>query len=88
MGVFVEGLHIGVGGGGVEEVEVVFDIFAVVAFGAGEAEGAFLEDGVLAVPEGEGEAEELSAVGDSEESVFVPAVGSGACVIVGEVSPC
>ena len=85
--VFVEGLHVGVGGGAVEIVVVFFDVFAVVAFVAGEAEEAFLEDWVLVIPEGEGEAEAAFAVGDAEQAVFAPAVGAGAGVIVGEVTP-
>ena len=85
--VFVEGLHVGVGGGAIEVVVIFFDIFAVVAFVAGEAEEAFLEDGVLVIPEGEGEAEAAFAVGNAQEAVFAPAVGAGAGVIVGEVTP-
>ena len=52
LGVLVEGLGVGVGGGGVEVVELLLDVLAVVSFGVAEAEEAFLEDGVLPVPEG------------------------------------
>jgi len=87
LGVFIEGAAIGVGGRGVEVVIEFLDVFAVVAFGVGEAEEAFLEDGVLFVPEGEAEAEAALAVGPAEEAVLAPAVGAGAGVVVGKVFP-
>src|SRR5262249_33693080 len=85
--VLVEVAEVRAGGGGVE-VEVGFlDVVAVVAFGAAEAEEAFLEDGVAFVPQGEGEDEELVAVAEAGEAVLAPAVGAGAGVVVGEVVP-
>jgi hypothetical protein len=42
------------------EVEVVLlDVLAVIALAVGEAEQALLEDRILAVPQGQGEAEPL-----------------------------
>src|SRR5207237_3579099 len=51
LGVLIEGLQIGMGGGRIE-VEVGFlDILAVVALGAGEAEEPFLQNRIPAVPQ-------------------------------------
>ena len=65
------------------EVEVVLlDILAVVAFAVGQAEEPFLQDGVLAVPQRQGEAEALLVVGDAGQAVLAPAVGAGAGLVV------
>ncbi|MEZ4313310.1 MAG: hypothetical protein R3F14_35260 [Polyangiaceae bacterium] len=85
--VLVEEAEVAGGGGGVLVVVELFHVLAVVAFGAGEAEEALFQDGVLAVPEGEGEAEELVAVAEAGEAVLVPAVGAAAGVVVREVGP-
>ena len=66
---------------------VLLDILAVVALRPGEAEHALLEDPVLAVPEGEGEAELMPDVGDPGHPVLVPAIGPGAGVVVREGVP-
>jgi hypothetical protein len=59
LGILVQVLHVRMGWS-VVEVEVVFlDVFAVFALTVGKAEQAFLEDEVLTVPEGQGEAESL-----------------------------
>ena len=63
------------------------DVFAVVAFIAGEAEQALFEDGVPTVPEGQGETDALMAVADAGEAVLIPAIGAGARVIVGKIFP-
>jgi hypothetical protein len=70
------------------EVEILFlDILAVVALGGRQPEQALLEDGVLAVPEGRGEAEQLVAVADAGDAVLAPAVGLAAGQVVGQVGP-
>ena len=70
------------------EVEVVLlDVLAVIAFVAGEAEEALLEDRVAAVPEREGEADVLVAVADAGDAVLVPAVGARAGVVVRADTP-
>jgi hypothetical protein len=54
LGVFVEILHIGVTGD-IVQIEIVFlDVFPVVAFRSGQAEGPFLKNGISAVPERNG----------------------------------
>src|SRR5581483_9788992 len=65
----------------------LLDVLAVVAFGAGQAEEALLEDRVLLVPEGEREAQARLAVADPEQPVLVPAVGAAPRVVVGQVRP-
>lgn len=52
LGVFVEILEVRVRGGAVEVEVLLFDILAVIPFIAIQAEQAFLENRVLAVPEG------------------------------------
>ena len=70
------------------EVEVVLlDVLAVVALAVGQAEEPLLEDRVLAVPQGQGEAEPLLVVGDAGDAVLAPAIGARAGLVVGEVVP-
>src|SRR5262249_30627295 len=78
---------VGVGRGAVEVEVVLLDVLPVVALAVGQAEQALFEDGVLAVPEGQGEAEALLIVGDAGQAVLAPAVGAGAGLVVGEVVP-
>src|SRR5262249_53621792 len=74
-------------GGGVEVIVQLLDVLAVVALGVGEAEEPFLEDGVAAVPQGEGEAEPALAVADAQQPVLAPAVGPATGMVVGERPP-
>jgi hypothetical protein len=70
------------------EVEVVLlDVLAVVALAVGEPEEALLEDGIPAVPQGQGEAQVLLVIGKAGDAVLAPAVGTRAGVIVGEEIP-
>src|SRR5207245_5886372 len=85
--VFVQALHVGVGGRVVKVEVIILDVLAVIAFVAVETEEALLEDRVVAVPQRNGEAEKLVAVADARDPVLVPAVGAGAGVINGEVFP-
>ena len=85
--VLVERLGVGVGGGGLQVVVAFLDVFAVVALVAAEAEKAFLEDGVVAVPQGGGEAKAALAVAPALQAVLAPAVGPAAGVVVGELGP-
>jgi hypothetical protein len=85
--VLVEHLRVGVRRRRVEVEIVLLDVLAVVALVAGEPEEAFLEDRIVLVPEAEGEAEVLESIAEAAESVFVPAVGAAAGVVVGEIFP-
>src|SRR5262249_58903210 len=70
------------------QVEVaLLHVLAVIALRAAEPEQALLQDGVAPVPEGQREAEPALAVGDAEQPVLAPAVGTAARVVVGEVRP-
>src|SRR5262249_50220240 len=71
-----------------EEIVVLLDVLAVVALAAGQAKEPLLEDEVLAVPEGQTEAEALPVVGDAEQAILTPAVDQGAGVVVRERVPC
>ena len=44
---------------------MLLDVFAVIALFAGQAEEAFFEDGIAAVPESQGETDQLVAVADA-----------------------
>ena len=85
--ILVEVLHVRMGRRAVEVEVVLLDVLAVIALAVGQAEEAFLEDGVLAVPQGQGEAEPLLVVGDAGQAVLAPAIGAGAGLVVAEVIP-
>ncbi len=58
-------------GRGAVEVEVILlDVLPVVAFAVGQTEQALFDDGVLPIPESEGEAEPLLVVGDAGQAIF------------------
>ena len=77
----------GVAGQRVEVPPVLLDVLPVIPLRPGQAEHPLLEDGVDAVPEGEGEAQPLVAVADPAHAVLVPAVGAGAGLVVRQVVP-
>src|SRR5439155_22476231 len=79
--------HPRVGGRGVEVPPVLLRSLPVVAFLAGQAEDALLDDRVAAVPERQGEAEALLVIADAAEAVLVPPVRPGTRVVVREVVP-
>jgi len=49
---------------------------SAVAFAVGQAEEPFLQDRVLAIPEGQGKTQDLMVIRDPAESVLAPAVGA------------
>jgi hypothetical protein len=59
----------------------------VIAFFIGESEEPFLEKGIPFVPNGDSHAEVLKAVAESGQSVFIPAIGAAARLIVRKVIP-
>src|SRR5262249_46442130 len=85
--ILVQVLHVRVRGRAVEIEVVLLDVFAVIALAVGQAEQALLEDRIDAVPQRQGEAEELVVVGDAAEAVLAPAVRARAGLVVGEVGP-
>ena len=85
--IFVEKLHVGMRRRGIEIKIRFLDIFPMVAFVAGEAEQTFFQNGITAIPEGEGQADFLMAVGNASEAVFSPPIRPRTGVIVREKFP-
>jgi hypothetical protein len=85
--VLVEVLHVRVRRRRVEVEVVLLEVLAVVPLAVGEAERALLEDGILAVPQRQREAEALLVVGEPAEAVFSPPVGPRPGMVVREVVP-
>jgi len=70
------------------QIEVVLlDILAVIALAVGESEQALFDNGILAVPQREREAEKLLVIADPADPVFAPAIGPAASMVVGERFP-
>ena len=59
----------------------------MIAFAVGQAEQAFFQNRIAAVPERQREAQTLLIVADAEQSVLAPAIGPAAGMIVAEVPP-
>jgi hypothetical protein len=53
----------------------------------GQTKEALLENGIIAVPWGQGEAEQLLVIGKAGDAVLAPAAGARAGLIMGEVVP-
>ncbi len=85
--IFVQIAQVAVARRGVEVEVILLDVLAVVALVAGEAEGAFLEDRIAAVPQRQREAQALLVVADAAHAVLVPAVGARARLVVVEIVP-
>ena len=74
-------------GGGVEVVVALLDVLPVISFVPAKAEKAFLENGVLTIPEGGGKTEASFAIRPAIETVFAPTIDARAGVIVWELRP-
>src|SRR5262249_12529876 len=85
--ILVEVLHVRMGWRAVEIKVVLFDVLPVVALAVGQAEEAFLENWVLAVPNRQGETEPLLVITDPGQAVLAPAIGARAGLIMAEVVP-
>jgi len=85
--VFVQVLHVGMRGRAVEIEVVLFDILAVIPFASRQPKQALFQDRIMFIPESDGEAEVLVAVANSSNAIFIPAVGAGARVVVGQIIP-
>ena len=85
--IFVEVLHVRMGRCAVEVEVILLDILAVITFAVGEAKEALLENRILAIPQGEGEAEPLMVIGDSGQAVLTPAISPRAGLVVSEIVP-
>src|SRR5208282_1725420 len=70
------------------EVEVtLLDVFAVIAFRIGQAEQAFLQDRIAAVPQRDRKAQAALAIAEAEQPVFAPSVGPAAGMVMRKVVP-
>src|SRR5215475_5478513 len=70
------------------QIEVVLlDVLAVVAFVAGQAEDALLQNGVSPIPERDSETDILVTVADARETLFVPAIGAGPGMVMRKSFP-
>ncbi len=87
LGILVQVFHVRVGRRVIEVKVVLLDILTVIAFAVVEAEQSFLQDRVAAVPQRQGETEQLLVVADARESILTPAIRSGPCLVVGQVLP-
>ena len=87
LGVVVAPPVPGVARQGVQVPPVVLDVLAVVGFGSGQAEGPLLENGILAVPQRQAEAQALLDVAKPGQAVFAPSVGSGPGVVMRKIRP-
>jgi len=87
LGVLVQALHVGVGGGVVEVKPVLLDVLAVVALPVGESKEPLLDDRIRSVPQGEGKAQALAPVADARDSILAPAIRARARVVMGKVLP-
>ena len=85
--ILVEVLHIRMGRRAVEVEVILLDILAMVGFAVGQPEQAFLEDRILAIPQGQREAQALVVIANAGQTILAPAIGARAGLIVGEVIP-
>ena len=75
-------------GGDAIQVEVVFlDILPVVSFGWDKSKGAFFEDGIMPVPQGQREHEKLIPITNACQPVFPPSERFAPREIVRKVIP-
>ena len=85
--VAVQEAQVGVGRRRVEVVVVLLGILAVVALAVGQTEYALLENGIVAVPQRDGEAQPQVIVRYAGQAVLSPVVGTRPSLIVREVTP-
>ena len=87
LGILVKHFHEAVGRSAVQIEIIFFDILAVISLGAGQPEHAFLEDRIASVPQRQGKTDILVAIADPGDTVFAPAEGPAAGVVVGKLIP-
>ena len=85
--ILVEEFHVGVRRRAVKVEVILLYVLAVIAFVTGKAEETFFEDGICFVPKCEPEADELVTVANRGEAVLVPAICTGAGVIMRKIFP-
>src|SRR6516162_605173 len=85
--ILVQIFHVGMAGRAVEIKVVFFHVLSVISFLAGQSKGAFLQEGISPIPQGQCETEILVAIADSAETVFAPAISTGTGMLVREIAP-
>src|SRR5215469_770261 len=85
--ILVERLLVGVGGSCVKVKVAFLDIFTVVAFAVSQAEQAFLEDRIFAIPQSQSKTQAALSVAPSKQTIFAPPVNPAPRVIVREILP-
>src|SRR5689334_16752670 len=75
------------GRGAVKVVVILFDILAVVALRPGQPKQALLQNGVLLVPKGQRETQQLPPVADAQQSILAPAVSPATGLVVWKIVP-
>ncbi len=83
----IQHAEVAAGRGGVEMPVILLDVLAVIALVAGESKQTFFEYGVLSVPDRDRMTEMLIAIGYAGYTVFTPAIGLAARVVVREILP-
>src|SRR5690349_19052428 len=70
------------------EIEIVLlDVLAVIALAVRQPEKPFFQDRVALVPERDRQTEMLLVIAKAPDPVFVPAIGTAARMVVGEIVP-
>src|SRR5271166_6965784 len=62
-------------------------VFAVIGFAVRQAEHAFLQNGIFAVPQRYAEAQQLITIADTGHPIFAPVIGTGTRLVVSEIIP-
>jgi hypothetical protein len=72
---------------GIEVVVIFLDVLCVIALRSPQAEQAFLQDRVAAIPKGKGKTKALVIVGNAGNAILGPAVCARAGMIMWKVIP-
>ncbi len=85
--ILVEKFHVRMRRRGIQVEVILLDVLAVIAFVAGQAEEALLQNRIASIPERQREANVLVTIGDSRDSIFAPAIRARTGVIVRKIFP-
>src|SRR6516164_8834947 len=85
--ILVQIFHVGMAGRAIEIKVVFFDVLSVISFLAGQSKGAFLQEGISPIPQGQCETQILVAIANSTKTVFAPPISTGTCMLVREIVP-
>src|SRR6516162_8706365 len=85
--ILIEKLHVRVGGRGVEIEVILLYILTMIAFSSSESEQTLLQNRILAVPQGQGKADQLMTIANAAQAVLTPAISSRARVVMRNIIP-